>query len=375
MPIQRILRLLAGAASVLVWSVFPATLLASTYTQINLVSDIPGNAAITDPNLVDPWGMSFTATSPFWVSDNGTDKSTLYTGAPSVAALVVSVAGGPTGQVNNANASAFKLSDGTAATFIFDTQAGTILGWNGGLGTTAGLAYTNPNSAASYTGLAIGTSSGNSYLYAANAAGTVDVFDSTFTNVNSTTFAGKFVDPSLPSGYVPYNVQLIGTKLYVTYVEYDSGGSEIPSGIVDVYDTAGNFLGRFSSSANLDAPWGITLAPATFGSFGGDILIGNFLNGEINAFDPVTGAYLGTLDGSNGLPIANPGLWALDFRTGGAGNNTNALYFTAGIDDETHGLFGAIVPTPEPASFALAGMGMLALALARRSKTLASHNG
>jgi uncharacterized protein (TIGR03118 family) len=134
--------------------------------------------------------------------------------------------------------------------------------------------------------------------------------------------------------------------------------------VVDIFNTDGTFAKRFSSSTNLDAPWGITLAPSTFGVFGGDILIGNFLNGEINAFDAITGAYVGTLS-DDGTPLANPGLWALEFRTGGTGNNTNALYFTAGIDDETHGLFGEIVPTPEPAPLALAAMGVLAVGLLR----------
>jgi uncharacterized protein (TIGR03118 family) len=363
MPLQRDLRIFASVAAILAGSAAPARLLANDFGQINLVSDIPGNATLTDPNLIDPWGVAFSGTSPFWISDNVTNLATLYTGTPSINSTVVNVPGGPTGQVNNGNSSAFVLSDGKSANFIFDTQAGTILGWNGSIGSTAATVYTN--SAASYTGLAIGTSGTSTYLYAANSAGSIDVFNSSFANVNGTTFAGKFIDPSLPAGYVPYNVQAIGSQLYVTYVVYDSGGNETPSGIVDIYDTSGNFISRFSSSSLLDAPWGITLAPTTFGAFGGDILIGNFLNGEINAFDPVTGAYLGTLDGSNGLPIADPGLWALEFRTGGTGDNTNALYFTAGIDDETHGLFGEITPTPEPAPFVLAGIGVLALALAR----------
>jgi uncharacterized protein (TIGR03118 family) len=358
MPIQRTLRLLAGVAGVLAWAVSPALLSASSFEQTNLVSDIPGLAALTDSNLVDPWGVSFNATSPFWVSDNVTGVSTLYTGTPSITSLVVSVPGGPTGQVNNSNSSAFKLSDGTAANFIFDTQAGAILAWNSGVGTTAATEYSN--SAASYTGLAIGTSGGNSYLYAANQAGTIDVFNSSF---QLTSLTGSFTDPNLPAGYVPYNVQLIGNQLYVTFVVYDSSGNETPSGIVDIFNTDGTFVSRFSSSSQLDAPWGITLAPSGFGIFGGDILVGNFLNGEINAFDPTTGAFLGTLDGTNGLPIADPGLWALDFRTGGTGDNPDALYFTAGINDETDGLFGEIVPSPEPASFLLAGIGVLSLAL------------
>jgi uncharacterized protein (TIGR03118 family) len=363
MPIQCNLRIFASVAAILAGSAVPARLLANDFGQINLVSDIPGNAALTDPNLVDPWGVSFSGTSPFWISDNVTNLATLYTGTPTINSTVVSVAGGPTGQVNNGNTSAFVLSDGKSANFIFDTQAGTIVGWNGSLVGAPAPEYSN--SAASYTGLAIDTSGTNTYLYAANQAGSIDVFNSSFSNVNGTTFAGKFVDPNLPAGYVPYNIQAIGSDLYVTYVVYDSGGNETDSGVVDIYDTSGNFISRFSTGGPLDAPWGITLAPTTFGAFGGDILIGNFLNGEINAFDPVTGAYLGTLDGSNGLPIADPGLWALDFRTGGTGNSTNALYFTAGIDDENHGLFGEIVPAPEPAPLVLAGMGVLALALVR----------
>ena len=372
MPIQRSLRILAGVAGILGLAVAPAKLLASSYAQINLVSDIPGFAALTDPNLLDPWGMSFSATSPFWVSDNHSDLATVYTATPTINSLVVSVPGDPTGQVNNGNSTAFKLGNGNAASFIFDTQSGTILGWNGG--SAASIVYTNSNPAASYTGLAIGTSGGNSYLYAANAAGTIDVFNSSFT---PTSLTGNFTDPGLPAGYVPYNIQLIGSQLYVTYVVYDSSGNETPSGIVDIFNTDGTFASRFSSSANLDAPWGITLAPSSFGLFGGDVLIGNFLNGEINAFNPVTGAYLGTLDGSNGLPIADPGLWALDFRTGGTNVNTNALYFTAGINDETDGLFGEIVSTPEPAPLLLVGMGVAMLGLGRlaRPKAPAPQNG
>ena len=356
----RKLCLFAGIASAIVWSLSPASLLAQDFTQTNLVSDIPGLAETTDPNLIDPWGVSFSATSPFWVSDNVTNLATLYTGTPTINSTVVSIPGNPTGQVFNSTTAGFVLSDGTKASFIFDTQAGTISAWNSGLGTAAATEYSN--SSASYTGLALGTSGGQNYLYAANQTGTINVFNSSFAPVN---LAGNFTDPNLPAGYVPYNIQLIGTQLYVTYVVYDSMGNETPSGVVDIFNTDGAFVSRFATGGPLDAPWGITLAPTTFGIFGGDILIGNFLNGEINAFDPITGAYIGTLDGTNGLPIADPGLWALEFRTGGAGNNTNALYFTAGINDETDGLLGTIVPTPEPSSFILAGLGVFALALTR----------
>ncbi|HEY4382188.1 MAG TPA: TIGR03118 family protein, partial [Acidobacteriaceae bacterium] len=314
MPIPRNLRIFATVTAMLAGFAAPGMLSATTYSQLNLVSDIPGNAALTDPNLVNPWGVSFNATSPFWISANDPGLATLYTGAPTIAPLVVTVPGGPTGQVNNGNTSVFKLSNGTAANFIFDTQAGTILGWNGGLGTSAAVVYTSPTANASYTGLAIGTSGGSSYLYAANMAGAIDVLNSAF---QLTSLPGNFTDPTLPAGYVPYNIQSVGGKLYVTYVIYNASGDETHSGIVDVFNMDGTFSSRFSSSAQLDAPWGLTLAPTTFGSFGGDLLIGNFLNGEINAFDPVTGAFLGALLGGNGQPIADPGLWALEFRTGG----------------------------------------------------------
>jgi uncharacterized protein (TIGR03118 family) len=370
---QRTLRFGIRVSGILTLSLSPAFLFASSYIQTNLVSNVPGLATVTNANLVDPWGVSFTATSPFWISDNVTNMATVTTGVPVVSATTAPmVPGGPTGQVANGTAGAFVVSatNTTAASFIFDTQAGTILAWNGGVGGTGTAVQEYSNPSASYTGLALATSGTNTYLYAANGngSGSIDVFNSSWA---PTTLTGNFKDPNLPAGYVPYNIQLIGGQLYVTYVEYNSSGDEIPSGVVDIYNTDGTFVSRFSTSPVLDAPWGITEAPSTFGSFGGDILIGNFLNGEINAFDPVSGAFLGALD-SNGVPIADPGLWALEFRTGGTGNSTNALYFTAGIDDETNGLFGEITLTPEPAPFLLTGMGVLALALGRLRR-LSSH--
>jgi uncharacterized protein (TIGR03118 family) len=342
----------------------PSLPAASIYAQTNLASDVPGLAAFTDPNLVNPWGMAFSATSPFWASDQGSGKSTLYigTGAPQSLIVTVPPTGapptGPTGIVFNSS-TGFVLPDGSASTFIFDTLAGTIDGWNGGEGTTAVVTHSAPG--AVYTGLA----QSNTTLYAANfAAGTIDVYD---TNFNPTTLPGNFIDPSLPAGYSPYNIALISGHLYVEYALVNTatgmpvGGLGL--GIVADFDTNGNFIQTFASGGQLDVPWGITMAPAGFGSFGGDLLIGNFGNGEINAFDPSTGMFLGAVSDNLGNPIVNSGLWAIAFRTGGTGVDTNALYFNAGINNETQGLFGEITAVPEPGTSGLAAVGCALICL------------
>ena len=355
------------------WSVgillvtIPSLPAASIYSQTNLASDVPGLAAFTDPNLVNPWGMAFSATSPFWVSNQGSGNSTLYVGTGAPQALVVTVppAGvpptGPTGIVFNSTGG-FVLPDGSPANFIFDTLAGTIDGWNGGEGTTA--VVTHSAAGAVYTGLAESTTN----LYAANfAAGTIDVYDSSF---NPTTLSGNFTDPFLPAGYSPYNIALISGHLYVEYaIMNTTTGMPVRGlglGIVDEFDTNGAFVQTFASGGSLDVPWGITMAPAGFGSFGGDLLIGNFGNGEINAFDPSTGMFLGAVSNSSGNPIVNSNLWAIAFRTGGTGVNTNALYFNAGINNQTEGLFGEITAVPEPGELAAVGCALVCLAAMRR---------
>lgn len=361
MNTPRMLRFVAGFGGFLFLPLSPALLLADSFVQTNLVSDVPGLAAKTDPNLVNPWGVAFTATSPFWVSNQGSGVSTLYDGAGNINALVVNVPGGsppsgPTGQVNNSTSSF--LVSGTPARFIFDTLNGTIAAWTSG--TTAVTEVTTPG--AIYTGLALASSGGANYLYAADSTGQIRIFNSSF---QPTTLTGSFTDPSAPAGFVPFNIQLIGSSLYVTYAKLGPGGTALPGGFVDVFNTDGTFVSRVATGGPLDAPWGITLAPVTFGSFGGDLLIGNFGNGEINAYS-TAGVFEGTLDGIDGMPLVNDNLWALDFRTGGANVNTNALYFTAGIDNQKDGLFGEITlaSTPEPSSFYLSGLGMLALVLA-----------
>jgi len=336
---------------------------ADTFLQTNLTSDVPGLAYITDPNLKNPWGFSYSATSPFWISNQASGTSTLYDGQGNRSSLIVTIPGsatppsGPTGQVFNSTAG-FLLPGNSPAHFIFDTLGGTIDGWNAG-GTAVQMVSTP---GAVYTGLAMATVGANTYLYAADSTGQIRVFNSSFA---STTLAGNFTDPNAITGYVPFNIQLIGNNLYVTYARLTPQGGALTGGYVDEFDTSGNFLLRLATGGALYAPWGVTLAPAGFGSYGNDLLVGNFGDGEILAYNPTTGTYLGTLDGTNGQPIVNDNLWAIGFRTGGTNVNTNALYFTAGIDNQADGLFGELTLTPEPSTavamlIGLGGLGMLA---------------
>ena len=333
------------------------------YRQTNLVSDIPGLAAHTDSHLVNPWGISSGPTSPLWVSNAGTGTSTLYNSSGMSLPLVVTVPGEPTGQVFNANTSFFNGSR-----FLFASATGTITGWNPSLGTTAQTIVTTPGAA--YLGLALAQSGSEPMLYAANFANaSVDVFNG---SGHATTLSGNFSDPTLPAGYAPFNIQNVGGTLYVAYAK-QAGDEEQPGaglGYVNKFDLNGNFLGRFASNGVLNAPWAITQAPDSFGQFGGDILVGNFGDGMIHAFDPVTGDLVGTLKDAKGNPLVNEGLWGLQFGNGGAGGDRNKLYFAAGIDDESHGLFGSFTPVPEPAAYALAGLAIIgfrvALKLRRR---------
>jgi uncharacterized protein (TIGR03118 family) len=341
------------------------------YFQTNLTSDVPGLAANTDPNLKNPWGVSFGPTSPLWVSDQASGKSTLYTGTGASESLIVTVPptspppAGPTGQVFNGTTS-FALPGGSSH-FIFDTLSGTIDAWGSSAGTTAAVMASSPG--AVYTGLAIDSVGSNNYLYAANNAGGIDVYDGTFTNVSGTTFAGKFVDPNPVTGFSPFNIQNIGGNLYVEYAALNSMGFPMAGGYIDEFDSAGNFIKRVATGGSLQAPWGITLAPSTgFGTYSGDLLVGNFGNGQILAFDPTTDAYLGTLNGGNGQPLVNSFIWALDFGNGGPSFNSSALYFTAGINNQQDGLFASIQPIPEPAALGTTALALLLMVGAARRR-------
>ena len=366
---------------------------AATYFQTNLASDIPGLATVTDSLLVNTWGLvSSAAGSPFWISNQGTSTSTLYavSGATNVSKVTAvnangfvgiptTAAGpqGPTGIVSNANTAAFQLVPGTPSTssrFLFANLNGTISGWAGSL--TSTIQVTTPG--AVYTGLAIDSATTGTRLYAANgASGAIDVFNSSFAPVNLG--AGAFTDPNLPSGFVPFNVQNIGGKIYVTYAPAglpNQRTATAGAGFVTIFDTNGVLLQRLISGSQLASPWGLALAPASFGQFAGDLLVGNFsfVAGGINAFDPNTGMFEGTIPIDVGSHTAG-GLWALMFGHGGNGGDPNTLYFTDGIDGETHGLFGAIQPTtPLPGALPLFATGLGALGLIgwrRKRKALA----
>jgi uncharacterized protein (TIGR03118 family) len=331
-------------------------------------------AANVDTSLVNPWGISHSATSPFWISDNGAGLSTLYNTTGVKQGLVVTIPpaagnpppGTPTGQVNNiGGANDFKVG-GAKSNFIFATEDGTIAAR--AAGTAATTVATTPN--AVYKGLAIGSPNGtNFFLYAANfRSGHIDVFDNGFA---SASLSGSFTDPGIPSGYAPFNVQTLNGKLYVTYALQDAAKHDdvagAGNGFVSVFDLNGNFLGRVASNGTLNSPWGLDIAPAGFGSFANDLLVGNFGDGTIDAFDPVSNLFLGQLGNAAGVPFMLDGLWALINGNGGNGGLSNRVYFTAGINGESDGLFGSL-QVPEPGSFPLLGAGLAAFALVRRRK-------
>jgi uncharacterized protein (TIGR03118 family) len=327
----------------------------SGYQQTNLVSDIAGVAQVTDSTLVNPWGISFNSTgkgTPIWVSDQGTGKATLYGVTPSNIATKVSLTvtiptvgsstpTGPTGQVFNSTTD-FKIPgpSGTsvASSFIFDTLQGTIEGWNPGSsgGTSSAVIVVNKSSTAEYTGLAAGSSGGVNYLYAVNdlTSPGIQVYNGSFASV---TLTGNFVDPKLPKGFVPYNIVNVGGELFVTY-----RGPKFKGGAVAEFNTNGTFVQQIAAnkaSGNLQSPWGVAQAPAGFGKFSNDLIVGNFSSGLIDAYTP-KGKFAGQLTTTAKKPIKIPGLWSLAVGSGLQAGPASSLVFTAGIKRQTHGLLG-----------------------------------
>ncbi|MGN6526523.1 MAG: TIGR03118 family protein [Burkholderiaceae bacterium] len=324
------------------------------YHATALVSDVAGAAAHQDAHLVNAWGLAFNPTGFSWVSNAGTSSSTLYDGNGVPQPLVVTIDPGanggshPSGIVFNGT-SDFAITSGGAtggAPFIFATLEGQIDAWAPSVdGTHALVEVDNGAAGAGYTGLAIGTSGATNLIYAANfAAGTVDVFDAHYASVTTT---GGFVDPTLPAGYAPFGIQQIAGKIYVAYAKKDPAtGDEMHAaglGLVDVFDAQGTLLTHLVAAGGaLDAPWGLAMAPSGFGALSGMLLVGNFGDGTIHAYDPATGAAMGALNDASGAPLAVDGLWALQFGNGGNAQPTTTLFYTAGPSDETHGRYGRI---------------------------------
>jgi uncharacterized protein (TIGR03118 family) len=340
------------------------------YVQTNLVSNtstIP--AAIVDPNLINPWGIVATATSPFWVSDNNAGLATLYNGSGTPQSLVVTIPGpngspsgflaAPTGIVANTT-TGFQVSAGKSAHFIFDTEDGTISAWNSGTNAVLEVDNSTTGPGAVYKGLAIDPTSET--LYATNfRAATVEAYGPTFAPV---TLPGSFTVPNLPAGYAPFGIQNIGGDLFVTYAVQDADKHDDTAGpgngLVAEFDLSGNYIKTIASGGTLNSPWGLALAPSDFGPLSGDLLVGDFGDGRINAYNLGTDAFVGQLSDGSGTPLTIDGLWGLDFGNGASAGPADVLYFTSGPDGEANGLFGDI-SVPEPASISLLGIGTLGL--------------
>ena len=316
------------------------------YSQTNLVANTAGVANHTDSQLSNPWGISFIPGQPFWIANNNGGTSTLYDAQGNKNSLVVGIPsaavnpcnpGCPTGTVANSLTGYF----GNGA-FLFDTEDGIIANWTG-----QGNAVTvvdKSSTGAVYKGLALVTNNEGTFLLAANFnSGAIDVFDRNF---NPTHLVGNLTDPSLPAGYAPHGVHVINNAIFVAYAMQDSAKHD-PTvgaglGIVDAFDTEGNFTRTFASGGTLNAPWGVVATPASFGTFSNAMLIGNFGDGTINAYD-TTGHFLAQVTDSASHVITNPGLWDMVFGAGGTGD-PNTLYFTAGGANQTSGLFASLVP-------------------------------
>lgn len=343
------------AALALATAALPA--FAQHYKQTNLTSDQSG-ASFTDSNLVNPWGLSRSSGSPWWISDNGTGRSTLYDGTGKAQSLVVTIppadpssnnSGTPTGTIFNGS-TGFAVAPGSPAVFLFVTEDGTISGWNPKVNPTNAIIKVNTKGASVFKGATIATvklefTGPASFLYAADfRTGRVQVYDSNFNR--ATWLEWGFRDFSMPPGYAPFNIQNIGGNLYVSFAKQDSEKHDEVDGpglgYVDVFSPTGQLLHRLQHGPWFNGPWGLVLASGDFGIYSHDVLVGQFGDGTIAVFDSITGDFKGHLRDSSNLIIKNPGLWGLSFGNGGSAGPANTLYFSAGSDEEQHGLFGSI---------------------------------
>jgi len=377
------------AASAVLALITGAACFGQHYTQTNLVSSEAGVAPVTDPQLINPWGISRMSVSAWWISDNATGLSTLYKGAGDKQSLIVTIppadptnkntpTGTPTGTIANGSQTDFLLAPGKPALFLFSTNDGTIAGWNPTVAATLAVTVVKTTDGSSYKGLTSAFINGKSYLYAANfTKGRVDVYDNAFQPVklsvdhsernadddDDRSSENSFVDEKLPRDYVPFNVQAIGNDIVVTYALHEEGArfeTDGPGlGFVDIYTSTGRLLRRLEHGDWLNAPWGVALAPLDFGRFSHDLLIGQFAGGGntqssgfIAAYDLATGKFDGLLQDASGKPLAINGLWALSPGNVSPANNDAAgapaaeLYFTAGPNHTTGGLFGYLTATP-----------------------------
>ncbi len=335
-------------------AVTPPPTLASTFATRTLVADSGTGAEHTDPRLVNAWGIAFNPAGFVWVANNGSASSTLYDGNGVPQSLVVAIPPGsagpsnPTGIVFNSGA-AFQVTQNGAtggSAFIFASENGTLAGWSPAVNrTNAVVAVDTGAGGAVYKGLAIAAFSGASYLYAADFRnGRIDVYDSTWQRV--TLPGGSFSDPNLPAGYAPFGIQAIGGRIYVAYAQHAAGSADETRGsglgIVDVFDAGGALMKRLVTGGALNAPWGLAQAPANFGAASNMLLVANFGDGKINAYNVDTGAFAGTLTRAGGAAIVIDGLWGIAFGPGVNSQPTNTLFYTAGPGDETHGAYGRI---------------------------------
>jgi uncharacterized protein (TIGR03118 family) len=328
--------------------VIPVAVTQSVFLQTNLVSDTTSFGAVTiDPNLVNPWGMAFGSTGILWVANNGTGTSTLYAQDGAKQPLTVTIpsatagqAGTPTGLIFNSTTD-FAIGSTGPALFIYAGEDGTIAAWNTAAGNTAALVADHSAQGAVYKGIAMASNGGANFLYLTNfKQNNVDVYDASFKFVKS------FTDATIPAGFAPFGIANISGNLYVTYAKQkapDNHDDEAGpgNGFVDIFNPDGTMVRRFVSHGTLNSPWGIAVAPSGFGAFSGDVLIGNFGDGLIGAYDPNTGALVDMLRSPGGTQITIPGLWQLIF---GPATGSTTLFFSSGPDEESHGLVGTLTP-------------------------------